>query len=196
MNGFEKRANLIKEKIINTTLEMIKTCDPKKIRIADIAKKANVSQVTIYNYFGNKEGLIHGVARYSIDKAVSDFEGYMNGNFSIKEKIEQMILHEKKSYHTLPMSIINQLYYEDQEITDYLEKLYQDKVLPPLIQLLEDGKESGEISSKVSTDSFLAFLNMYMKQSKELLEMAEKSGNMDFIDGISHLFFYGICGKP
>lgn len=42
MNGFEKRALLIKEKIKKTALDMLKTWEPKRIRITDIAKEANV----------------------------------------------------------------------------------------------------------------------------------------------------------
>ena len=42
---------------------MLKTWEPKRIRITDIAKEANVSQVTIYNYFGSKEALLKEVLK-------------------------------------------------------------------------------------------------------------------------------------
>ncbi|MDI3410228.1 TetR/AcrR family transcriptional regulator [Bacillus sonorensis] len=77
MNGFEKRASLIKEKIKKATLEMLKTWEPRRIRITDIAKKANVSQVTIYNYFGSKEALLEDVFKDYIDQAVNEFADYM-----------------------------------------------------------------------------------------------------------------------
>jgi AcrR family transcriptional regulator len=91
MNGFEKRANLIKEKIMKTTLDLLRTSDPKRIRIADISNMANVSQVTIYNYFGSKEALLREVFKNYVDKAIHDFEEYMNGGHSLKEKIEYIL---------------------------------------------------------------------------------------------------------
>ena len=96
MNGFEKRALLIKEKIKKTALDMLKTWEPKRIRITDIAKEANVSQVTIYNYFGSKEALLKEVFKDYIDQSISEFEEYMNKDISVKEKIELMILQKGK----------------------------------------------------------------------------------------------------
>ena len=58
MKGFEMRTEKKKEHIINTSISLLKTLPPNKISVRDLAKKANVSVVTIYNYFGNKEGLI------------------------------------------------------------------------------------------------------------------------------------------
>src|SRR4051812_12855709 len=102
MNGFEKRANLIKEKIMKTTLNMLRKSDPKRIRIADISKMANVSQVTIYNYFGSKESLLREVFKSYVDNAVLDFEQFMKGGHSLKEKIEYILFLEKESYKEFP----------------------------------------------------------------------------------------------
>lgn len=196
MNGFEKRATLIKEKILKTTLEMLKTWDPNRIRIADIAKTAHVSQVTIYNYFGSKEALLHQVIKDYIDRSIEEFLESMREENSFKEKMEQAILQEKKSLNTLTPRMINQLLIKDSEMSQYVQKEYNEKVIPVILQLLEDGRKSGEISEKVSSQAFLMFLNIYMQHYDELIEAAEQNGNMEFIESIIHIFFYGICGEP
>ena len=88
MNGFEKRALLIKEKIKKTALDMLKTWEPKRIRITDIAKEANVSKVTIYNYFGSKEALLKEVFKDYIDRTISELNN--DKDISVKEKIEKI----------------------------------------------------------------------------------------------------------
>ncbi|MNZ64263.1 transcriptional regulator BetI [compost metagenome] len=196
MNGFEKRANLIKEKIMRTTLDMLRTSDPKRIRIADISKMAKVSQVTIYNYFGSKEELLRDVFKSYIDTAVREFGEYMDGNHSLKEKIEHIIFLEKEAYRELPPKLIKDLVIDDHELAAYIEKLYQDVSMPMMVRIIEEGKNSGEISEDVSVENVLAFIQLYMNQYQTILEMAERSEDMDrFLEGMVQLFFYGVCGK-
>lgn len=196
MNGFEKRANLIKEKIMRTTLELVRTSELKRIRIADISKAANVSQVTIYNYFGSKEELLREVFRNYFDKAIRDFEEYMSEGHSLKEKIEHIIFLEKESYNDFPPGLIKELLIDDEELARYMDEQYRNKAIPLTIQIIEEGKDSGEISPEVSTEHVLAFIQLFMNQYESILAMAQQSDDMDgFLEGIVHMFFYGVCGK-
>jgi len=196
MNGFEKRASLIKDKILNTTLEMLKTWEPSRIRIADIAKTAHVSQVTIYNYFGSKEALLHEVIKKYIDTEFTKFEKIINENNSFKEKIERIIFYEKESLNTLSPQRIKQLLIEDKEMALYIQEETNKKGIPLILQMLEDGQKKGEISNKISPEALLLFINFSLTHYQELIEKLEQSDNEDLIDSILHLFFYGICGKP
>ncbi|MCQ6560590.1 TetR/AcrR family transcriptional regulator [Paenibacillus mendelii] len=197
MNGFEKRAQLIKEKIMKTTLDMLRTSEPKRIRISDISKTAHVSQVTIYNYFGSKEALLREVFIHYVDKIIRDFEEYMNGNHSLKEKIEHIILLEKETYKELPPRLIKDLLIEDHELSRYIEDQYKEKSIPLMIRIIEEGKKSGEIADNVTVEGVLAFIQLFMNQYEALLEMAAQSGDLDkFMEDMVHMFFYGISGKP
>lgn len=196
MNGFEKRAERIKAKILETTLELLRGTDPKKLRIADISKEASVSQVTIYNYFGSKEALYRQVFIRYTETAVRDFEAYMNEGHSFKEKIEHILLLKDESYRQMPPRVIQELLKDDPELAQYLDRMYREKTVPLTVRILQEGKESGDISENVSVESVLAFMNLYMSQYENLIAMAQHSGDMDrFFSGMVHLFFYGICGK-
>lgn len=197
MNGFEKRAGRIKEKIMKTTLEMMRTSDLKRIRIADISKAAEVSQVTIYNYFGSKEALLREVFISFVDDAVRSFEEYMNEGHSLKEKIEYILFQGKETYKELPPGVIKELLVGDHELTQYIEEQYKGKALPLTVRMIQEGKDSGEISEDVSIDIVLAFIQLYLNQYEMLLNMAAQSGDMDkFLEGMVRMFFYGVCGKP
>ncbi|WHX87106.1 TetR/AcrR family transcriptional regulator [Bacillus paralicheniformis] len=195
MNGFEKRALLIKEKIKKTALDMLKTWEPKRIRITDIAKAANVSQVTIYNYFGSKEALLKEVFKDYIDQSISDFEEYMNKDISVKEKIELMILQKREANNQkFALTVVKEVMIEDSEIMDYVKWQYDEKIIPLMLQMIEKGHRSGEISPKITAESFLIFMNMIIEHSKTLGEAFEK--NRQFTEEMMHIFFYGLCGRP
>ncbi|TCZ75267.1 TetR/AcrR family transcriptional regulator [Paenibacillus albiflavus] len=197
MNGFEKRAKSIKTKIMRTTLEMLRTSDPKRIRIADISKTANVSQVTIYNYFGSKELLLREAFISYVDKALLDFEDYMNEERLLKERIEYILFLEKESFKEFPPRLIKEMLLNDHELAKYVEVQYQNKKIPIITQMIEEGKNSGEISDDVTTANVLALIQLYMNQYEMMLGLAEQSGDMDaFFEGMVHMLFYGICGKP
>ncbi|AIQ63122.1 HTH-type transcriptional repressor KstR2 [compost metagenome] len=195
-NGFEKRAEMIRRKIINTTLEMLKTWEPKRMRVADIAKEAGVSQVTIYNYFGSKEKLIDQTFRSYLDMTIERFERFMDRPRSVRDFIHFSMEMEREQYSAFRPEQIKTLMIDDQEMFGYVQERYAGTVLPLMIKLVEDGKASGEISPKVSVNAVLAYMNMYIRSSSELLELAQKQEDLNaFLDELTHLFFYGLCGR-
>lgn len=195
-NGFEKRAEMIRRKIINTTLEMLKTWEPKRMRVADIAKEAGVSQVTIYNYFGSKEKLIDQTFRSYLDMTIERFERFMDRPRSVRDFIHFSMEMEREQYSAFRPEQIKTLMIDDQEMFGYVQERYAGTVLPLMIKLVEDGKASGEISPKVSVNAVLAYMNMYIHSSSELLELAQKQEDLNsFLDELTHLFFYGLCGR-
>ncbi|MEF2969125.1 TetR/AcrR family transcriptional regulator [Paenibacillus sp. M1] len=195
-NGFEKRAQRIKDKIMRTTLDMLRTSDPKRIRIADISKMAKVSQVTIYNYFGSKEALMREVFIGYIDKAIAEFIEFMDGHHTLKEKIEYIIFLEKEAYSDLPPGTIKDLVEEDPELAAYIEKVYREYTAPLVTRIIEEGKASGEISPDMPVENVLAFIQLYMNQYQAILAMAAQTPDREkFLEGMVHMFFYGICGK-
>jgi len=196
MNGFEKRAAQIKLKIMKTTMEMLKNCEPKRLRIADIAKEAGVSQVTIYNYFGSKEALLSESFKDFVQKEIQEFEDYIYQEHSLKEIIGYILTMERETYSGLSPATVKELMVEDQEMFHYIEERYANDILPVLVKMVEDGKARGEISNKVSTKGILSLMGMYMRNAGELLDEASKQEDMDaFIEEAIHIFFYGICGK-
>lgn len=198
MNGFEKRASLIKEKIKQATLELLRTLEPGRIRIVDISKAAKVSQVTIYNYFGSKEGLLQEVFKDYLNRSIQEFEDYLREEHTLREKIEHILLQKRRALKdNLSVDVIKEMMINDQEMYRYVEEEYQSRAIPLIIKLIEDGKAAGEISSKVSVQNVLIFINMFVNQSVQLLQLAEHAGNIEKLtEDMVEMFFYGVCGRP
>ncbi|GMK39364.1 TetR family transcriptional regulator [Paenibacillus sp. CCS19] len=195
MNGFERRKSAIKEKIMNTVLEILRTCEPKNIRIADIAAAANVSQVTIYNYFGSKEALVRESFRRYLDSNYARFELFMDGNPTLKEIVQYTIQLDKETFETYSPALFQQMLTSDPELASYIEVLYREQAAPMLVRIIEEGKKKGEISTSMPTATIMAYIGMLKLQSQTLLELAHQSGRSgEFMEEIINLFFYGIRG--
>ncbi len=122
MNGYEKRAQQKKEKIMHATLNMLNTSDPRKLRIADIAEAAGVSQVTIYNYFGSKEALVREVFKDYARTALKEFGEFLSGDHSLKEKIEYIVFQKKKSSRTFSLEVMKQIWHDDPEMAQFPQR--------------------------------------------------------------------------
>lgn len=197
MNGYEKRAQQKKEKIMHATLNMLNTSDPRKLRIADIAEAAGVSQVTIYNYFGSKEALVLEVFKDYARTALKEFGEFLSGEHSLREKIEYIVFQKKKSSRTFSLQVMKQIWHDDPEMGNFLKEEYMAKGVPLVIQLIEDGKKSGEINGALSTSTIMMYMQMLTSQADTMLEYAGMHGNIDtLIEEMVHLFFYGIGSSP
>ncbi|WP_222430771.1 TetR/AcrR family transcriptional regulator [Cohnella terricola] len=175
---------------------MLQTSEPKRIRIADIAQSADVSQVTIYNYFGSKEALLREAFKSYVDSAILEFEMFMNGEHTLKEKIKHILFVGREVFKELPPGTVRDLVHNDPELARYVEDMYRNYKVPMTVRIIEEGKRSGEISEDVSVDSVLAYMQIHMNQYETILDAAQRSENPEsFFDGITRLFFYGICGK-
>lgn len=196
MNGFEKRKALIRSKIMKTTFSMLGSCEPKRLKIADIARKAGVSQVTIYNYFGSKEALISESFKDFIQQGIREFQEEMRQQKSLKELIAYCIYKEKETYSHLPPAVIKEIMVDNQEMYQYIQQQYEDHIKPLMVQMVEEGQARGEITGKVSVRAVLLAIQIYMKSSGEMLDsQAATEDSEAFVEELIHIFFYGLCGR-
>jgi Transcriptional regulator len=196
MNGFERRAEEIKLRIKRTVLEMLGETEPKKLRIADIASRASVSQVTIYNYFGSKEALLRETFQDSVVRATDEFEAIIGDQLTMKEAVQHILVADREVYRSFPPDFVKTMVLEDQECAAFIETLYRDRVIPLVVRFIEEGKARGEITDKVSTESIMAYIQFMKEKMAPMLDLLEKSGDLDrFLGDMIHLFFYGIGGK-
>ncbi len=61
MNGYKKRKELMRGRIRQAAYGLFKTYGFKKVSMGEIASKAGISPVTIYNHFNNKEELVRDI---------------------------------------------------------------------------------------------------------------------------------------
>lgn len=192
MDGFQRRKELKKRNILEAALALFIEFGVKKISISEIARKANVSQVTIYNYFESKDNLVHHVFHFYIDKTEQEFVQILKGNQSFPEKIKQIMFNKneqsKKMHEDFYLYIMNEYSSHPNE----LEELYKGKAIPLYIELFEQGKKEGYIDPALSNEAIIFYLhamNQYIQQEDVYLKV------LPLIDDILNIFFYGVMGK-
>ncbi|NLB52485.1 MAG: TetR/AcrR family transcriptional regulator, partial [Syntrophomonadaceae bacterium] len=96
MNGYEKRTQLKKQSIIDNARELFTQRGVTDVKISEIAARANVSQVSIYNYFGDKNKLAKEVLIVMLDEVIQEYDKILNGDIPFPEKLK-IIMTKKHS---------------------------------------------------------------------------------------------------
>lgn len=161
MNGFEKRRQEKKEAILFAAKELFKLYGYNKVSIAEIAKKASVSQVSIYNFFESKENLKNQLLKTLWEDYYQTIMSILNSTETIEKKIESFfytVAVYSKNYSTnfIAESLRSQLELEENNTEIQLGKIKQ-----AVASLIEQGKQEGVIKDTITTTAMMNLIDMF-----------------------------------
>ncbi len=196
VNGFDKRTEKKKQQIKEATFTLLKTNRAKAITIKDIAKLAQVSQVTIYNYFENKDSLIREVMKEYFTKQVQQSKELFHSELPLKEKVEAIFFQKKAVIQEIEPANFQQLLTDDQELQQFVESIYQNDIMPLFIAMVEQAQARNEINPNLSIRAILFHLHTWKQASDKLTyEHFSREELALFTEELIQLFFYGLSAK-
>ena len=192
MNQYQKTTEKKKQAIVQAALRLFKDKGFKETSIKSIAEAAEVSPVSIYNYFGSKDNLVALCVNDLFEEITQQAEDILKSNLDFKTKLNQAfsLCQEKMS----------------QQISDYFQdKMVEDSVFSTLLTraitakkrdiyraYIKLGKEEGAIAEGLSTDLILNVMDALNGMGNQL----DHSDNLETeVDQIHQIFLYGIFGK-
>ena len=192
MNQYQKTTEKKKQAIIQAALQLFKEKGFKDTSIKSIAEAAEVSPVSIYNYFGSKDNLVALCVNDLFEEVTQQAEDILNSNLDFKTKLDHAfaLCQEKMS----------------QQISDYFQdKLVEDSVFSTLLTkaitakkrdiyraYIKVGKEEGLIAEDLSTELILNVMDALNGMGNQIAD----SDNLETeVEQIHQIFLYGIFGK-
>ncbi|TQR35244.1 TetR/AcrR family transcriptional regulator [Lysinibacillus sphaericus] len=189
MNKYEIRSQKKKSAIINASLELFSDKGFTAVSIKDIAALANVSQVSIYNYFGNKEALVQECVTVVMKDTMQIAQNLLTEEMEFKEKLYKALsicsnqinqsLHEYFSHSALEDTVLLKFLVEN------INKIKKD-IYKSYIEL---GKQENVIDHSISTATILDFMEAINSIEIESDKIKIKQQELH------KLFLYGIIGK-
>ncbi|MHA6252634.1 TetR/AcrR family transcriptional regulator [Oceanobacillus sp. CAU 1775] len=192
MNGFERRKKLKKQNILEAALALFIKDGIQKVSVAEIAKEANVSQVTIYNYFESKDNLIKEVIIYYVNVIWEEYEKLFKSDIPFPEKIKKIIFDKRMVAGEINEDFFNYFMLEYNSESNYIEQFYSEKALPSFMKLFEEGKEQGYVDKGISDEAILFYIQMFADYIRRDT-MAEAI--LPITEDLTKIFFYGVAGK-
>lgn len=192
MNQYQKTTEKKKQAIIQAALRLFKEKGFKETSIKSIAEVAEVSPVSIYNYFGSKDNLVALCVNDLFEEITQQAEDILKSNLAFNTKLDQALdLCQEK------MSQQISYYFQDKTLRDpafssLLTKAITAKKRDIYRTYINLGKEEGLIARDLSTELILNVMDALNSVGNQLAH----SDNLETdVKQIHQIFLYGILGK-
>ena len=201
MDGFSRRREQSKEEIRRAAWELFGQFGVDKVSVADIARKAGVSQATIYNNFGSKEALAREFVTASVEDLVNRFQEILAAKRSYREKMEAFfqgisgILEAGKSssadtaVFTGSLDLLN-----DPEIKRIREEA-QEKMTGLLLGLVKEGRQQKQVNPDVSDAALRIYFKVYMDVFTQPEFQRQYHQHPRIVQEMGSLMIHGLSGK-
>ena len=192
MNQYQKTTEKKKQAIIQAALRLFKDKGFKETSIKSIAEAAEVSPVSIYNYFGSKYNLVALCVNDLFEEITQQAEDILNSNLDFKTKLDHAfaLCQEKMSQQI--SAYFQDKMVEDSVFSTFLTKAITAKKRDIYRAYIKLGKEEGLIAEDLSTELILNVMDALNSMGNQL----DNSDNLETeVEQIHQIFLYGIFGK-
>ena len=195
MDGFERRKEQKKENIRRAAIELFQTHGFKKVSISDIAERADVSQVTIYNHFGSKEELIRDVLQWYSMMLLARYKSIMESDRPYLEKLEEIVFDKSEVVSQFQGELVQTVLQDDPELRVFLDDIYSNHVMPAMVAFFNEGVQQGYIDKRFSIDTILFYFEVMRRGFFAMPDSSEYTKrNPDLFKELVELITYGLNG--
>jgi AcrR family transcriptional regulator len=196
MNGFERRKEEKKEAVRRAALELFEAYGPRKVSVNEVARKAGVSPVTIYNHFGSKQGLVRAVVRQMLETNLAGFREIVTGSQPYMERLRQIFLFKQDRLRTLHSEMLQAVLSEDPEIRQFVTDLLERRLYDMMLSFFDEGKSEGYINPDLSNEAILLYMEMFRAFAYTSPDLyARFQSEPQLLNDTWHLFLYGLMDE-
>jgi len=166
----------------------------KRVTIEEICRTADVSKMTFYKFFRNKEDLTEYIVDQLVEDAEQKFENVFSQDISLEQKLQQWIQIKLEYSRSMSKEFYYDLLRYNNALHDRLVKraaALQNKVL----DLFRDAKRQGEMNPDLTVDLVAYMLNHMMTIVEDEQFEGMYTNLEDMTRDLAAFFFYGVFGE-
>ncbi|EHC6197320.1 TetR/AcrR family transcriptional regulator [Listeria monocytogenes serotype 1/2a] len=191
MNNYEKRTLSKKTAIIEAAQILFGKQGFTAVSIKDIAALADVSQVSIYNYFGSKEALIGECARVIMQDTIALAEEILASEGTFTQKLERAIQLCNAEINLSLSKFISKEASKDQQFLILLVNNINSLKKDIYMKYVAAGKEAQVIDNAISDEVIQLFIDAINSLGLTFPEEELEEKQAEIIQ----LFLYGLIGQ-
>ena len=200
MDGFARRKEQSKEDIRKAAWELFSQFGVDKVSMTDIARKAGVSQATIYNNFGSKEALVREFVTGAVEHLVSSAQQILTPKMSFQEKmaaffrfISDMLVSGQPS--AAERVIFSSLDLQNDPEIKKIRTAAQEKMTGLMLGLIQEGKEQGQVNPELSEAALRIYFEVFMEAFSSPQLQQPYYQNPGLVQELGSLMLHGLSGK-
>lgn len=160
MNGFEKRREEKKKKILKAAEALFNSYGIKKVTIKEIADKAGVSHTSIYNFFNSKDELASSVVMEILNSGFNTVESLLSANLSFRDKFRSLIDLKTKGTQIFRGEFVLELMHQNPMLKEYYQRK-QNQMNSLMARFFEQGKADGFIDKTLDNKALFFYFEIF-----------------------------------
>ncbi|WP_170958505.1 TetR/AcrR family transcriptional regulator [Bacillus cereus] len=192
LNGFEKVKEKKKRAIKKAAFVLFSERGFNEVKIEDIAKEANVSQVTIYNHFGSKDALFRELIQEFVENEFHYYKELAAEDIPFHEMMQKMIIRKMETGGLFQPDMLLQMMQKDEALREFIYRYQNEKILPWYLEILERAQRKNEINPHLSKEMMLLYIQMFTKLGDDFGAKLLERDREKHIQDIVTMFFYGL----
>jgi AcrR family transcriptional regulator len=189
MDGFERRKEQSKQDIRRAAEELFSRFGADRVSVNDIARKAGVSQATIYNNFGSKGNLVHDYRKTIVRLIATRFREVLVWKKSWVERFQDFL----QSW--IDIADRYKIEVEDSGAQDPGDSIGMD-IENLFREFIREGKEQGNLRSDLSDEAIVTYIKFFQQgisNNPGIRERMQRDARLS--RDLLSLFMYGVNGK-
>jgi len=181
-----------KEAILKVAKELFWRHGLRRVSIVEICASANVSKMTFYKYFANKEVLAEYLITEMLTDWHNDYRSVMSSDLAFTEKINQVIALEQIASQNMSEEFLGDIYNNEFVHLQQLINNYRDSYHAEIVQDMIEAQKSGQVRADIKPEFILYLLeDIGKKVMDEKLSKLYPSKQAVILE-LTNYFFYGI----
>ena len=200
-NGFERRKEQSREEIRRAAWELFAQFGVERVSMADIARKAGVSQATIYNNFANKETLTREFVAVAVDSLVGGIEQVLAPEMPFREKMAAFANYIGEMIATgRPFEAGTTVFSNSADLQNDAEirkirDAAREKMTGLLLRLLAEGKAQGQVNPNLSDEALRIYFRAFMDVFIDPQLQRQFASSAALVQELGSLMIYGLSGQ-
>jgi AcrR family transcriptional regulator len=201
MDGFTRRKEHSKEEIRRAAWELFSQFGVEKVSVADIARKAGVSQATIYNNFQSKDALAREFVAAVIDQLVTRVQAVLSPGKPFRDKMADLIRFistimagARSSEVGLAALASRPDLRSDPEIKE-IHDAARERMVSLLLGVIQEGRDQGQIPPDLSDEAYRLYFIAFMNMFTDLDLQPQFFSDPNLAGDLSTLMIYGLGGQ-
>lgn len=178
--------------IVKTAHELFWKHGISRVTIEEVCRKANVSKMTFYKFFSNKNELGKKVIDDIMDENIQKYREIMNEDISFEQKVKKQLKAKFEGTREISPELVNDIY-TNKKLG--LHKYWQKRANEISMEVIKDYKQAQK-KGFIRKDLKIEFIFYFSNKMSEFLSDPQLLGMydrmQDLIMEIANIFFYGI----
>ena len=197
MDGFERRKEESRGKILNAAETLFIKHGVNKVSVDDIAREAGVSKVTIYNLFGSKGNLVREHRLTIVNRVAGGFREILTWKKSYLQRIQDVVQYWIAISDKYSIEGIDGSEFVDSIENDQQNKRLQEEIQNLFLDFIKEGKELKNLNADISDEAASIYLQIFIEGIKASPEIHERiHRDTKLAHELFQLMLYGFSPAP